>query len=95
MQTTLTSADKPRLTTQQEHVEAIMGDGRWRTLGQIVAELRDRGVHASEAGASARLRQMRTRRWSVERRRVPDGNGLHEYRATFAIPRQQQISEIL
>ena len=68
--------DQARLSTQLGAVKALMGDGRWRTLTQIRA-----AVGGSEAGVSARLRDLRKPRfggYTVERQRV-DG-GLYEYR---------------
>jgi hypothetical protein len=64
------------LTSQLAKVYRLMRDGRWRTLGDI------RGiVGGSEAGVSARLRDLRKKRFggfTVERQRCPDG--LWEYR---------------
>ncbi|TAL40788.1 MAG: hypothetical protein EPN91_12340 [Salinibacterium sp.] len=71
--------DEVRLSEQLGAVVAIMRDGEWRTLAEL-AEL----VSAPEASVSARLRDLRKPRfgaWTVERRRVPEGNGLHQYRA--------------
>lgn len=70
--------DEVRLSEQLRAVVAIMRDGQWRTLAEI-AEL----VNAPEASVSARLRDLRKPRfgaWTVERMRVADGNGLHQYR---------------
>ena len=59
--------DSGRLTSQLAKVYRLMRDGRWRTLGDI------RGiVGGSEAGISARLRDLRKKRFggfTVERRR--------------------------
>lgn len=70
--------DGARLTSQLNAVLALMRDGAWRTLSEIRAAI-GRG---SEAGLSARLREIRgSRRGVVERRRRGDPkNGLHEYR---------------
>lgn len=70
--------DGERLTSQLDAVLALMQDGIWRTLSEIRAAI-GRG---SEAGLSARLREIRaSRRGQVERRRRGDPkNGLHEYR---------------
>ena len=46
--------DEARLTSQLERVRQLMSDGRWRTLAHI-AQL----VHGSEAGVSARIRDLR------------------------------------
>ncbi len=75
--------DRERLKGQALRVFDVMADGKWRTLSQIAAvtkwwhEKTD-----SEAGISARLRCFRKAGHTVERRRVPGGNGLHEYRLT-------------
>ena len=70
--------DLDRLASQFERVKLLMRDGRWRTLAEI-AKL----VDGSEAGVSARLRDLRKPRfggYTVERRRV-DG-GLWQYRVS-------------
>lgn len=70
--------DKQRLERLLDRVRALMRDGAWRTLGEIVAE-----VGGSEAGVSARLRDLRKRPIcaTVERRRRGDPRaGLWEYR---------------
>jgi hypothetical protein len=76
----LTRSDEKRLGGHLARVYAVMRDGRWRTLGEL-AEL----VGASEAGVSARLRDLRNEKFrvvfpngGVERRRVV--GGLYEYR---------------
>ena len=69
--------DGARLSTQLGKVERLMRDGRWRTL----AEIRE-AVGGSEAGVSARLRDLRKTRfgaWTVERRRE-SVSGLWAYR---------------
>ena len=74
---TIEPVDVPRLTTHLEKVKHLMKDGRWRTLKVIAIT-----VGCSEAGASARLRDLR-KAWGgshiVERRRVAE-SGLYEYR---------------
>lgn len=68
--------DQERLSTQLSRVRKLMADGRWRTLGAIQRE-----AGGSEAGISARLRDLRKPRnggLNVERRRVE--GGLWEYR---------------
>jgi hypothetical protein len=75
---TVTLADTARLTGQLAKVEALMLDGQWRTLAQI-AYL----VEGSEAGVSARLRDLRKVRfgaYTVEHRHL--GHGLWVYRVT-------------
>jgi len=69
--------DTVRLTGQLSKVRSLMSDGQWRTLAEIAAV-----AHGSEAGVSARLRDLRKPRFgnnSVERRRRTS-NGLWEYR---------------
>ncbi len=66
----LTRDDHTRLNTQQERVRSLMADGRWWTLSALAER-----VGASEAGVSARVRDLRKARfggYSVERRR--EGN---------------------
>lgn len=68
--------DAVRLTGQLHRVKALMADGGWRTLREIAD-----AVGGSEAGVSARLRDMRKSRFGgceVVRARV-DG-GLYRYR---------------
>lgn len=77
--------DEPRLSSQFERVRALMLDGQWRTLATIAG-----AVGASEAWASARLRDLRKARGGallVDRRRV--SGGLFEYRVRVpAVPVQ-------
>jgi hypothetical protein len=75
--------DGPRLTSQQKRVEALMGDGGWRTLPAIVAEMKKLyRVQCGEASVSARLRDMRRGGWVIERQRTAPNSGLWAYRAT-------------
>ncbi len=72
--------DLARLTNQLGRVRELMADREWRTLHQIMV-----GIHGiSEAGVSARLRDLRKPRHgghTVERRRLGEPrNGLWEYR---------------
>lgn len=46
--------DRPRTFTQLQRVRAVMRDHAWHTLAQLAAK-----VGASEAGVSARLRDLR------------------------------------
>lgn len=71
--------DCRRLMQHLVRVEELMKDGEWRTLSQVSA-----AVGCSEAGASARLRDLRKDRFGgfiVLRRRL-FGGGLHVYRVT-------------
>jgi hypothetical protein len=70
--------DKARLVTMLDRVRTLMGDAKWRTLSEITA-----AVGGSEAGVSARLRDLRKPRFgahAVYRRRRAGHNGLWEYR---------------
>lgn len=72
--------DCVRLTGQWERVFGVMQHGEWLTLHEITRRV-GRG---SEAGVSARIRDLRKRRfggYTVERRRRGDPKaGVHEYR---------------
>jgi hypothetical protein len=68
--------DGDRLTSQFKRVSLLMRDGQWRTLFDIAEH-----VGGSEAGVSARLRDLRKPKFGgyfVERRRR--NKGLWEYR---------------
>lgn len=71
--------DLERLASSLDRVKALMRDGRWRSLSEIAQR-----CGCSEAGASARLRDLRKPRfgrYTVERRRRGDPKaGLWEYR---------------
>lgn len=70
------SKDHARLSKQLEKVKAIMLDGEWHTL----KELADK-VNGSEAGVSARARDLRKKKfggYTIERQRVT--GGLWKYR---------------
>jgi|SRR5215469_10796086 len=71
--------DKDRLGTELRAVYSLMIDSEWRTLKEIQAQI---GL-GSEAGISARLRDLRKARFgrhTVNRRRRGDGkDGLFEY----------------
>lgn len=68
-----------RLKGQLARVYNCMRDGRWRTLGEIRAHIQS----GSEAGISARLRDLRKEKWgqqTVNRRRRGDPkSGTFEY----------------
>lgn len=79
------SHDVKTIKAQQSQVEAIMCDGYWRTLPQIVALLRKQyGRICGEASVSARLRAMRKRGFTVVRERTRAGSNLYQYRAMKA-----------
>lgn len=70
------SRDGARLFGQLREVFALMSDGQWRTIEQIALV-----VSGTEAGISARLRDLRKQRYgahTVERRHV--SKGLWQYR---------------
>jgi hypothetical protein len=74
--------DGERLTSLMGRVSSLMSDGQWRTLAQIVT-----ACGGTEASVSARLRDLRKDKFrkrypneDVVRRRVENGNGLHEYK---------------
>lgn len=70
--------DGKRLRRQLNAVRTYMEVGWWRTLREVA-----NAVGAPEASVSARLRDLRKAKhggYTIERRRVPGGNGLHEYR---------------
>lgn len=67
--------DGDRLRSQLKRVRDLMLDGRWRSIAAIAAH-----VGGSEAGVSARLRDLRKPRngaYTVNRRYV--GEGMFEY----------------
>ena len=67
--------DTVRLTGQLARVYTVMSDGLWRTLSEL-----KNLAGGSEAGVSARLRDLRKRKWgaqTVNRRRRSEG--LWEY----------------
>lgn len=72
---TVTDKDVPRLGDQLAAVRDYTLSQIWVTLFQI-----HKALGIPEASASARLRDLRRLGYTVERRRVKDGNGLHKYR---------------
>jgi len=76
--------DGPRIATLLDCVREVMAGGEWLTLGEIRRECACRGVHGSEAGISARIRDLRKPqhggREVDRRRRGEPSNGLWEYR---------------
>lgn len=77
--------DGARLATLLNRVSALMGDGQWRTLAEIVAQ-----VGGTEPSVSARLRDLRKPKfggYTVDRRRRGAAErGIHEYRLGRAEP---------
>lgn len=68
--------DEARLTTQLQRVKAALLTGRWYTLAELAAV-----SGGSEAGVSARLRDLRKAKWGgyvIQRERV--AGGLFRYR---------------
>lgn len=81
----VTPQDAEAITAQQDQVEAIMHDGYWHTLPEIVKELRRKfGRVCGEASVSARIRAMRKRGYTVTRERTRAGSNLYQYRAVKA-----------
>ncbi len=73
---TIGADDEPRLSGQLDAVYHRMRDGQWHTLADLA-----KAAGGSEAGVSARIRDLRKPRFgehAVERRRR--GGGLWEYR---------------
>ena len=85
----LLPADVARLATQLERVKYVMQDGQWWTLADLAHR-----VQGSEAGISARLRDLRKTKFGgyrVERRRIVGwSGGLWQYRLLPPVPTGQQ-----
>jgi hypothetical protein len=74
----LVVADHARLGTQLACVRMLLSDGEWRTLAEIKDAI---PVATSEAGISARLRDLRKAKHGghrVDRKRI--AGGLYQYR---------------
>lgn len=70
--------DRRRLLSQLGQVRLLMLSGAWFTLEDLEQQL-----GYPQASISARLRDLRKEKFgkfNIERRRVPDADGLHEYR---------------
>lgn len=68
--------DNIRLESQLYRVKELMSDSEWRSLFEIKNELVSRGKNCSEAGISARLRDLRKDKFgghTVNRRRRESG----------------------
>ena len=77
----LTREDEGRLGKCLAGVLGIMADGQWRTFAEIQSRLEGMEILASEAGVSARLRDLRKPKFGgfvVEKRRR--SAGVWEYR---------------
>jgi len=70
--------DKERLTGQIKRIYNLMGDGCWRTLGEIEIATGD-----PQSSISAQLRHLRKKRFGFntinKRRRGVESSGLWEY----------------
>jgi hypothetical protein len=81
---TLTPADEKRITKQRDAVLKLMLSGNWLTLSELSQLLeREYGRKFPEASVSARLRDLRKRRYGsyrVDHRRREGGSGWWEYR---------------
>lgn len=77
-QMTFDEIDRKRMDTLGDAVAECMADRAWRTLGEICDAIK----RGSEAGVSARLRELRRfRGLNYEKRRRGGGrSGLYEYR---------------
>ncbi len=76
---TALSREAPRLTRQVDRLQAYFWryPGTWATLRELSG-----AIGASEAGASARLRDLRNKMgWTVDRR-IRKSPGLWEYRGS-------------
>lgn len=70
--------DGARLACALDRVRAAMSDGEWWTIAKLALK-----AHCSEAGASARIRDLRKLKFGlhkIQSRRVHGAGGLHEYR---------------
>lgn len=85
----LLASDVQRLGSQLERVKQAMNNGSWWTLAELAT-----AVNGSEAGVSARLRDLRKPRFGgyrVERRRIVKWSlGLWQYRLLPPLPSGQQ-----
>lgn len=84
--------DSARLSSQLERVKQLMNDGEWRTLPQIQAI-----VGGSEAGISARLRDLRKQKFGgliVNRKRIGDpSKGLWVYQVQESVQPVEYVWE--
>ena len=83
--------DGERLATQLRRVYQAFRSGEWWTLARLA-----KYVGGSEAGVSARIRDLRKERFGghlIDRRRIPDSRGLWEYRMVDNIARPDETPE--
>ena len=64
--------------TQLQRLLAVCEAGGWFTLHELVEKVGS----VSEAGISARLREARSKGWTVDRKRVAPGRNLYLYKIT-------------
>jgi hypothetical protein len=68
--------DQVRLSGQLQNVQQVLSDHRWHTLSEIAQR-----IGGSEAGISARIRDLRKERWGshkIDRQHI--SQGLWKYR---------------
>ncbi len=84
--------DLVRLESQLERVKELMSDGQWRTLPQI-----REAVGGSEAGISARLRDLRKEKFGAyavnRRRRGVSEYGIWQYQLSIPVKAFEAITE--
>lgn len=79
--------DGERLGRQLDRVRDLMMDGEWRTLREIA-----KMVQGSEAGVSARLRDLRKDKFGgYIIKRFFMGNGIHSYQLKKPEPLQKEM----
>ena len=76
-------ADGKRIQTQLDATRRLMQNGLWWTIAELA-----KYTGASEAGQSARIRDLRKHpyRYRVERRRIALGSAVYEYRLLAPAP---------
>jgi len=88
--TTLEPIDQQRIIPQREFVAYALSKGEWQTLRQLADYAR-----CSEAGASARIREIRARAKAksepdpIEKKRQSPGSGVWLYR--MAVKGQRRL----
>lgn len=84
--TTLSPEDLPRIQSLMDRVEAYMADRQWHTIQEIQRE-----CGGSENSCSARIRQMRSMGYTVDRAKVEGKRGLFKYRAIKSEATQERL----